>query len=88
MRLVRITPLLLSCLVTVPYTSSNPTQIGDPQYTFPSHYPQILDSHILTSTRRVDTDLASTNIPPLRQRDIWLTNFGKGWVQYLETFES
>lgn len=88
MWLVRTALLLLPFLVIVPYTSSSPTQISNPRYAFSFHYPQILDTHILTTTRRVDTDSAPTNVPSLRQRTIWLTNLGKGWVQYLEAFDS
>lgn len=88
MRLVRTALLLLPFLVTVPYTSSSPTQISNPRYAFSFHYPRSLDNYSLTTTRRVDTDSAPTTVPSLRQRAIWLTNFGKGWVQYLETLES
>jgi len=88
MRLVRTPLLLLPFLVTVPCASSSPTRIGNPGYPFSSHYPQILDPHILTTTRRADTNSASMIVPSFRQHSIWLTDLGKGWVQYLETFDS
>lgn len=89
MQLVRITLLLLPFLVTVPYTSSSLiTQIGNSRHPFTSRYPQIPDPHTLSTTRRINTNSASTNAPSLPQRSIWLTDLGKGWVQYLETFDS
>ncbi len=88
MRLVRTPLLLLPFLVTVPCVSSSPTRIGNPGYPFSSHYPQIPDPHILATTRCADTNSASTIVPSFRQRSIWLTDLSKGWVQYLETFDS